>query len=471
MADALLGVAFENLISLLQNEFSTISGISSKTQKLSTNLELIKAVLEDAEKKQVKERSIKVWLQQLKDAVYVLDDILDECSIKSNRLKGSCAFKNIIFRHNIGTRLKEITSRFDEIAKGKNNFLLQEGVTAKEMTVEVAEWRQTSSIIAEPKVVSSLGSLIHLSLEKGNSLAELRDLNLRGVLSIKDLNNVGSLSEAQEANLMCKKDLQELCLSWKITSGTEITKTPTINVEQSLKDLRLYKMDNLKYLDEESYDGVGVRIFPSLEELKLENLPKVEGLLKVERGEMFPCLSKLIIDSCPNLALPCLPSLKDLHVWGCNNELLWSISTFCGLTELFLNRGDEGITSFPEGIFANLTLLQTLEIFDFPKLKELPNEPFNLTLVHMKISLCNELESLPEQIWESLQSLQSLTISNCKGLRCLPEGLRCLPKGIRHLTSLEVLTIRGCPTLEKRCKEGTGKDWDKIAHIPKLKSR
>ncbi|PNX59264.1 NBS-LRR resistance protein [Trifolium pratense] len=154
MADALLGVAFENLISLLQNEFSIISGISSKAQKLSTNLELIKAVLEDAEKKQLTDRSIKVWLQQLKDAVYVLDDILDECSIKSNRLKGSSAFKpkNIILRHKIGNRLKEISSRFDEIADRKNKFLLQEGVTAKEMTVEVAEWRQTSSIIAEPNV-------------------------------------------------------------------------------------------------------------------------------------------------------------------------------------------------------------------------------------------------------------------------------------------------------------------------------
>ncbi|GAU47692.1 hypothetical protein TSUD_245830 [Trifolium subterraneum] len=154
MAEALLEAAFENLNSLLQNELSTLFGIRSKAEKLSTTLNLIKAVLEDAEKKQLTDRSIQVWLQQLKDAVYVLDDILDECSIESNRLKGSSAFKpnNIIFRHNIGKRLKDITSRFDEIADMKNKFLLQAGVTGKEMTVDVAEWRQTSSIIAEPKV-------------------------------------------------------------------------------------------------------------------------------------------------------------------------------------------------------------------------------------------------------------------------------------------------------------------------------
>jgi hypothetical protein len=63
MAEALLGVAFENLLSLLQNEFATISGIKSKVQKLSTTLDLIKAVLEDAEQKQVTDHSIKVLLQ------------------------------------------------------------------------------------------------------------------------------------------------------------------------------------------------------------------------------------------------------------------------------------------------------------------------------------------------------------------------------------------------------------------------
>ncbi|GAU31702.1 hypothetical protein TSUD_215030 [Trifolium subterraneum] len=222
-------------------------------------------------------------------------------------------------------------------------------------------------------------------------------------------------------------------------------------------------MDNLKYLDDECHDGMEVRIFPSLEELVLGDLANIEGLLKVERGDMFPCLSYLSISGCPKIGLACLPSLKVLNVSKCNNELLRSISTFCSLTNFHLS-GGEGITSFPEGMFTNLTFLQILHISDFPKLKELPNEPFNLALEHMSISFCNELESLPEQNWESLQSLRSLNIWGCKGLRCLPEG-------IRHLTSLEVLVIRNCPTLKERCKEGTGEDWDKIAHIPKLNIR
>jgi structure-specific endonuclease subunit SLX1 len=115
-------------------------------------------------------------------------------------------------------------------------------------------------------------------------------------------------------------------------------------------------------------------------------------------------------------------------------------------------------------MFANLTFLQTLKIWNFPKLKELPNQPFNLALEHLEFSHCDELESLPEQVWKNLQSLRAMRIKKCKGFRCLPEG-------IRHLTSLEVLTIHRCPILKKRYKEGTGEDWDKIAHIPKLDIR
>ncbi|AES98704.1 putative P-loop containing nucleoside triphosphate hydrolase, leucine-rich repeat domain, L [Medicago truncatula] len=354
-------------------------------------------------------------------------------------------------------------------------------------------------------------SVYIVSVEKGNSLTELRDLNLGGKLHIQGLNNVGRLSEAEAANLMGKKDLHELCLSWisqqesiisaeqvleelqphsnlkcltinyneglslpswisllsnlislELRNCNKIVRLPLLGKLPSLKKLELSYMDNLKYLDDdESQDGVEVMVFRSLMDLHLRYLRNIEGLLKVERGEMFPCLSYLEISYCHKLGLPSLPSLEGLYVDGCNNELLRSISTFRGLTQLTLMEG-EGITSFPEGMFKNLTCLQYLEVDWFP-----------------------QLESLPEQNWEGLQSLRALHISSCRGLRCLPEGirhltslrnlqiysckgLRCLPEGIRHLTSLEVLTIWECPTLEERCKEGTWEDWDKIAHIPKI---
>jgi structure-specific endonuclease subunit SLX1 len=219
-------------------------------------------------------------------------------------------------------------------------------------------------------------------------------------------------------------------------------------------------MDKVQYVDvDESHDGVRVGVFPSLEKLSLQGLPNLECLLKVQKGEMFLRLSDLTICSCPKLVLPCLPSLKDLIVIECNNELLRSISCFHGLTTLLLSGGNK-MTSLPKGMLRALTCLQTLIVTNFPKLKELPNEPLNLALERLEISRCGDLESLPEKIWEGLQSLRTIEISSC--------GLRSLPECIRDLTSLEVLTISDCPILKERCKEGTGEDYDKVAHIPKF---
>jgi hypothetical protein len=367
--------------------------------------------------------------------------------------------------------------------------------------------------------IGKLSSLRTLSVfivrrETGHSLTELHDLKLGGKLSIQGLKNVGCLSEAQEANLMSKKDLQELCLSW--SKSVVFIEGPTTSAEQviealqphsnlkrlkidlydglslpswirilsslisvelsgcdncvqlsalsklpSLKKIYLRQMDNVQYMDDdEPHHGVEVRSFPSLEELSLDGLPNLERLLKLESIEMFPCLSNFTIINCPKLVLPHLSSVKYLFVDGCSNELLRQISSFYGLTTLHLHKNEDA-TSLPEGMLRNLTSLQTLTISDFLKLMELPNEPFNLALEHLCINHCGELESLLEKLWEGPLSLRTIDIVQCEGLRSLPEG-------IRQLTSLEVLTIRGCSTLKKRCEEQTGEDWDKIAHIPKL---
>ncbi|KAL4285884.1 hypothetical protein AHAS_Ahas19G0030800 [Arachis hypogaea] len=350
--------------------------------------------------------------------------------------------------------------------------------------------------------------------EKGHSLAELRGLNLGGKLSISGLGNVGSISEDENANLKGKQDLRELILSWsnsgkrKSVVGAEevlealqphstlklltiqfykglhwptwmgnISAThnlvslqlencgkcghvPPVGKLPFLKKLVVSSMNDVQYIEEdESYDGVETMPFPSLEELRVERLPKVERLLKREITHMFPSLSTIEITDCPKLQLPCLPSVKDLTVWYCSNEQLKSISNLNALNQLHLFHSDE-VSRFPEGMMNNMTSLATLEIQYFRELKELPSDITKLTaLSDLGIFECGKLECLPEQGWEGLSSLRKLLILYCKSLGSLPDG-------VRHLTSLEYLSIVGCPMLKERCKKGTGEDWHKIAHVP-----
>ncbi|XP_047180608.1 putative disease resistance protein RGA3 [Vigna umbellata] len=159
MAEALLGIVIKNLQSFGQDQLATFWGVHRQTQKLSSNLTAIRAVLRDAERKQITSHAVKDWLQKLTDAAYVLDDILDECSIHSTKVNfddahTSCLSRlhpnDILFRFNIGKRMKDITRRFHDIHEERSMFNLEPGVT--EVQTIHDNWRQTSSDITEPVI-------------------------------------------------------------------------------------------------------------------------------------------------------------------------------------------------------------------------------------------------------------------------------------------------------------------------------
>ena len=82
-------------------------------------------------------------------------------------------------------------------------------------------------------------------------------------------------------------------------------------------------------------------------------------------------------------------------------------------------------------------------------------------LKYLHLRRLQELESLPEEWFKNLTSLETLLIWECCNLTSLPEGMS-------HLTSLQTLSIKGCPQLKQRCEKENGEDWDKISHIPNL---
>ncbi|KAK4592226.1 hypothetical protein RGQ29_016656, partial [Quercus rubra] len=97
MAGALVGGAF--LSAFLQVAFDRVASrevldylngrklIDRLVQKLKIELVSAGAVLNDAEEKQITDPAVKKWLDELKDAVYVADDILDEIAYEALRCK------------------------------------------------------------------------------------------------------------------------------------------------------------------------------------------------------------------------------------------------------------------------------------------------------------------------------------------------------------------------------------------------
>lgn len=60
---------------------------------------------------------------------------------------------------------------------------------------------------------------------------------------------------------------------------------------------------------------------------------------------------------------------------------------------------------------------------------------------------------------DGLTSLERLTIIECPGIEKFPQGL------LQQLPALKYLEIRGCPDLQRRCREG-GEYFDLVASIP-----
>ncbi|GMQ04052.1 hypothetical protein CsSME_00049615 [Camellia sinensis var. sinensis] len=167
MASLFLPLVLRNLDSLIRNEVGLLWGVDEEMKKLKSTLSTIKAVLEDAERKQLQDKAIQNWLRELNDAAYEADDILDDCATEALRFesKGQSSgslkkkvitclltfnpIENIMFRHKIGNRIKDITVKFDAIVANRKFHLHEEAV---EKRVEYAESRETSSFITQPEL-------------------------------------------------------------------------------------------------------------------------------------------------------------------------------------------------------------------------------------------------------------------------------------------------------------------------------
>ncbi|KAL9328438.1 hypothetical protein ACSQ67_003441 [Phaseolus vulgaris] len=715
MAEILLGTVIETLESFVQNQLATYWGVDQQTQKLSSNLTVIRAVLRDAEREQLRKHAVKNWLQKLTDAAYVLDDILDECSIHSTKMHShdghtSCLSplhpKDILFRFHIGKRMKDITQRFHDIHQERLTFELRVGVTEKQAVDDDDDWRQTvSSIMGEECVIIEKGrltplstrvhyasllnskmvvdmtafkkveslrtfldlgdiglvpsthclralcttsyslfpvkdlahlrylswnwgsgeglcniicqlpklqilkleDLFHLRLPKeltqlqdlrhividdcdvkemppnigklrhlrtlntfvvgskaGCGLAELNSLKLGGTLRIEGLENVPNEWDAKQANLIGKKELNILHLSW---GGSANSEGSNVNVERVLEALQPpstlkcfvmkgYKgrqlsswmrngtflrdlvevklldcnnceelpplgklpqlkildvggMKNVKWIDGESYEGVEEKAFPSLEKLRVVNLPKLERMLREKGVEMLPHLYQLKIDGIWEVAsfmegvVENVSTLDIIRIKGLV-VLPDQLRGLGSLQELLIESCDD-LEYFPEHVLEGLTSLRSLRISNCQNLKSLSEGVRYLTcLESLRIWSCPELVTLPSNMTQ-LTALRTAVIGGCStlpyGLQCVPsiqtlvtidcrstslpdwlgdmtslqkleiyncEELRSVPSSIQRLTNLSSLTMSDCPYLMKRCERETGEDWQYIKHIPEI---
>jgi hypothetical protein len=166
MADAILSALAStimgNLNSPILQELGLAGGLTTELENLKRTFRTIQAVLQDAEEKQWKSEPIKVWLSDLKDAAYVVDDVLDEFAIEAQRHRLQKDLKNrlrsffsldhnpLVFRLKMAHKLKNVREKLDAIANEKNKFNLTPRVG--DTTADTYDWRLTSSLVNESEI-------------------------------------------------------------------------------------------------------------------------------------------------------------------------------------------------------------------------------------------------------------------------------------------------------------------------------
>ena len=82
MAEGLLTDLIKQLVSVaaqqVKQEIRLVVGVDEEIEKLRGNLQTVKAMLNDAEKRQVTEEAVKLWLEKLIYVCYKMEDVVDE---------------------------------------------------------------------------------------------------------------------------------------------------------------------------------------------------------------------------------------------------------------------------------------------------------------------------------------------------------------------------------------------------------
>ncbi|KAB1227684.1 putative disease resistance RPP13-like protein 1 [Morella rubra] len=263
--------------------------------------------------------------------------------------------------------------------------------------------------------------------------------NLKGELTISELQNVESPADALDASLKNMKHLQQLALEW----NTDSYVTSTISDSQGIVLDSLQPHTNLKELTIDKYavgpefygSSSSIKPFGALKHLQFFDLPEWEKWSSFGDenggGTSFSHLEKLEIVNCPKLtgALSIhLPSLAKLKIANCP-QLVASLPRAPALCELELSNCKEvPLKEFPAG-------LQKLAIGGYDALES--NGSLLATVKDLRIWDCRKLEFPMHVNFSSLETLE--LINSCHSLRSLQ--LNMIPK-------LKTITISGCMNLE-----------------------
>ncbi|XP_021762210.1 putative disease resistance protein At3g14460 [Chenopodium quinoa] len=352
-------------------------------------------------------------------------------------------------------------------------------------------------------------------------IRDLKNLNhLRGKLTITGLENVLSSNDAREARLHQKSGLHELEMVWdwgnfingvddntridvldqlephksikvltlrnykgvafprwlgdpsftkmviiKLVGCERYESLPSLGKLPSLKELEVQEMRGLKVVGYD-FHGVGCsNPFPTLRTLRFRSMTSWESWLQSSADNRgFSCLQELSIKDCssPQQSLPsCLPLLHTLEIQRCKQLL----TERGNISSSDLSLSEEDLSPSKLANLTKLTISECPYLISFPEDLVLPG------LRNLLISVCRNLESLPNQM-HNFTSLQDLILTNCPKIHYFPKGglpmnlLSLYMDGLNIEQPMQEWELHNLNTLEKLSISDIGCSSNSIYSFP-----
>ncbi|KAL6290038.1 hypothetical protein ACE6H2_007548 [Prunus campanulata] len=222
MAEAVVSSVVQSLGGFIIQEGKFLCGISDQVKYAQTQLQLMRGFLKDADARQQDEEIVRIWVAEIRDAAYELEDVIETFAFKvaSKSKKGiksvlkrfGCILIEGVRLQMIGSEIGNITTKISNLRLSLQNYNVREiresgGATSFELH-EKQQLRRTYSHVIESDVVGLEGSIKELVMHL------VKDEHRHRVISIWGMGGLGKTTLAKQVYHHNEVRHHFACFAW-----------------------------------------------------------------------------------------------------------------------------------------------------------------------------------------------------------------------------------------------------------------